>query len=115
LKDYKISSKEDHQHKAVDRNKKTQPKLLDINKAHRKVCHISERVLKIRAQRDNLVLSGEFQPCSACFLYKATQIPVKKDTLMKATYAGEQIQFYVSGSFPPTMGGHIYWVMFKYQ
>jgi hypothetical protein len=77
--------------------------------------HISERMFKITAQRDNLVLTGKLQPCSACLLYKASQRPVKKDTLMKATYAGERIHMDVSGPFPPTLGGHRYWVMFKDQ
>jgi hypothetical protein len=64
---------------------------MDINEAHPKFGHISERILKITAQRDNLVSTGKLQPCSLCLLYKASQRPVKKDTLMKATYAGEII------------------------
>jgi hypothetical protein len=72
-------------------------------------------MLKIAAQRDNLVLTGKLQPCSACFLYKATQRPFKKDPLMKATYAGEQIHMDVSGPFPLTIGVHGYRVMFNNQ
>jgi hypothetical protein len=34
---------------------------------------------------------------------------------MKDTYPGERIHLDVSGTFPPTLGGHIYWVMVKYQ
>jgi hypothetical protein len=85
--------------------KKLQPKLMDINEAHQKFGHISETMLKITAQRDNLVLTGKLQPCTS-------QRPVKKDTLM-ASYAGERIHMDVSGPFPPTLGGHRYWVMLK--
>jgi hypothetical protein len=69
---------------------------MDINKAHHKFGHISERMLKITAQRDNLLMTGRLQAGSACVLYKATQIPVKKGTLMKAKYAGERIHMDVS-------------------
>jgi hypothetical protein len=34
---------------------------------------------------------------------------------MKATYTGERIHMDVSGPFPPTLGGHRHWVMFKDQ
>jgi hypothetical protein len=85
---------------------------MDINEAHQKFGHIRERMLKITAQRDNLVLIGKVQPCSACLLYKASQRPVKKDTLLKATYPGERIHMDVSGQFPPALGGHRYWVIF---
>jgi hypothetical protein len=64
---------------------------MDINEAHQKFGNISERMPKITAQRDNFVLTGKLQRCSACLLYKASQRPVKKDTLMKATYTGERI------------------------
>jgi hypothetical protein len=60
LKDYKASTKEDQQQTAVDKNKKIQPKLMDINEAHQKFGHISERMLKITVQRDNLVFSTLF-------------------------------------------------------
>jgi hypothetical protein len=49
-------------------------------------------MLKIIAQRDNLMLTGKLQPCSACLLYKASQRPVKKDTLMKATHYTRQVK-----------------------
>jgi hypothetical protein len=88
---------------------------MDINEALQKFGHISERMMKITAQRDNLVLTGKLQPCSACLLYKGSQRPVKKDNLMKATYKGERIHMYVAGPFPPTLGGHRYWMMFNDQ
>jgi hypothetical protein len=34
---------------------------------------------------------------------------------MKTTYIGERIHMDVSGPFPPTLGGHRYWAMFKDQ
>jgi Integrase core domain len=34
---------------------------------------------------------------------------------MKTYYTGERIHMDVSGPFPPTLGGHRYWVMFKDQ
>ena len=90
-------------------------KYMDINKAHQKCGHISQRMLQITAKRDNIVLTGKLQPCSACLLCKETQIPVKKETDMKATYSGERIHMDVSGPFPTTLGVHRYWVMFKDQ
>jgi hypothetical protein len=115
LKDYEVSAKEDSTPTSQKSTQRVRPKLMDFNEAHQKFGHISERMLKITAQRDNLVLTGKLLTCSACLLYKASQRPVKKDTLLKATYAGERIHMDVSGSFPPTVGGHRYWVMFKDQ
>jgi hypothetical protein len=70
---------------------------MDINEAHQKFGHISERMLKITVQRDNLVLTGKLQSCSACLLYKAS----KKDSLMKATYAGERTPHGCVRTIPP--------------
>jgi hypothetical protein len=88
---------------------------LDINEAHQKFGHMSERMLQLTAKRNNIVLTGKIQPCPACLLYKATQRPVKKTTLMKAANPGERKHMDVSGPFPNTLGGHKYWVMFKDQ
>jgi hypothetical protein len=100
-------------------NDKEKPKVkriyLDINEAHQKFGHMSERMLQLTAKRDNIILTGKLQPCPACLLKKATQRPVKKSTLMKATYPGETIHMDVSGPFPNTLGGHLYWVMLKDQ
>jgi transposase InsO family protein len=82
---------------------------LDINEAHQKLGHMSERLLQLTAMQDNIVLTGKLQPCSACLLYIATRRPVKKTTLMKAIYMD------ASGPFPNTLGGHKYWVMFNDQ
>jgi hypothetical protein len=115
LKEYKVSTKEDSTSQPKNATRRIQPKLMDINEAHQNFGHISERMLKITAQRDNWVLTGMLQPCSACLLYKASQRPVKKDTLMKATYPDERIHMDVSGPFPHTLGEHKYWVMFRDQ
>jgi hypothetical protein len=88
---------------------------LDINEAHQKFGHMSEKMLQLTAKRYNIVLKGKLQLCPACLLYKATHRQVKKTTLMKATYPGERIHMDVSGPFPNTLGGHKYWVMFKDQ
>jgi hypothetical protein len=88
LQDYKSKST----HKATTNKKfqqkvhdKDKPKVkriyLDINEAHQKFGHMSERMLQLTAKRDNIVLTGKLQPCPACLLYKATQRPVKKTTL----------------------------------
>jgi hypothetical protein len=53
---------------------------LDINEAHQKFGHMSERMLQLTAKRDNIVITGKLQTCPACLLYKATQVPVKKTT-----------------------------------
>jgi hypothetical protein len=88
---------------------------LDINEPHQKFGHMSERMLQLTAKRDNIVLTGKLQPCPACLMYKEPQRPVKKTTLMKATYPGERIHMDVSGPIPNTLGEHKYWVMFKDQ
>jgi hypothetical protein len=88
---------------------------LDINEVHQKFGHMSERILQLTAKQDSIVLTGKLQPCPACLLSKATQRPVKKTTLMKATYPGERIHMDVSVPFPNTLGGHKYWVMIKNQ
>jgi CRISPR/Cas system CSM-associated protein Csm2 small subunit len=56
---------------------------LDIIEAHQKFGQMSERMLQLTAKRDNIVLTGKIQPFPACQLYKATQRPDKKTTLMK--------------------------------
>jgi hypothetical protein len=38
---------------------------LDINESHQKFGHMSERMLKLTATRDNIVLTGKLQPCPA--------------------------------------------------
>ena len=121
LTDYKSKTKNNKQHKnsgtkePIKTEPKDRPKYMEINEAHQKFGHISERMLQVTAKRDNIVVTGKLQPCSACLLYKATQRPVKKETDMKATYPGERIHMDVSGPFPTTLGGHRYWVMFKDQ
>ena len=97
------------------REPKERSKYMDINEAHQKFGHISERMLQVTAKRDKIVLTGKLQPCSECLLYKATQRPVKQETDMKATYPGERIHMDVSGPFPTTLGEHRYWVMFTDQ
>jgi hypothetical protein len=87
---------------------------LDINEAHQKFGHMSERMLQLTAKQDNIALTGKL-PCPACLLCKVTQIPVKKTTLMKANYPGERILMDVSGPFLNTLGGRKYWVIFKDQ
>jgi hypothetical protein len=61
-------------------NKKGQPKVngkekpkvkriyLEINEAHQKFGHMSERLLQLTAKRDNIILTGKLQPCPACLL-----------------------------------------------
>jgi hypothetical protein len=50
-----VSTEEDSTSQAKGTIRKMQPKLMDINEAHQKFGHISERRLKITAQRDNLL------------------------------------------------------------
>jgi hypothetical protein len=88
---------------------------LDINETHQKFGHMSERMLQLTAKWDSIVLTSKLQPCSACLLYKATQRPVRKTPLMKASYPGERIHMGVSGPFTNTLVGHKYWVMIKDQ
>jgi hypothetical protein len=76
-----VSTKDDSTSQPKGINRKVLPKLMDINEAQQKFGHISERMLKITTQRDNLVLTGKLKPCSAYLLYKASQRLVKKDTL----------------------------------
>jgi hypothetical protein len=39
--------------------------------------------------------------------------PVKKHTMLKATYPGEIVHMDVSGPFPITLGCRRYWIMYK--
>jgi hypothetical protein len=50
LKDYKVSAKEDSTLIPQKTTKKTRHKLMDIDEAHQKFGHISERMLQITAQ-----------------------------------------------------------------
>jgi hypothetical protein len=113
---HKVTNNKKVQKKVYNKEKSKVKRIyLDINEAHQKFGHMSERMLQLTAKRDNIVLTGKLQPRPACLLYKATQRPVKKTTLMKASYPGERIHMDVSCSFPNTLGGHNYWVMFKDQ
>jgi hypothetical protein len=113
---YKATTNKKAQQKIHNKDKpKVKSIYLDINEAHQMFGHMSEMMLQLTAKRDNIVLTGKLQPCPAFLLYKATQRPVKKTTLLKATYPGEGIHMDVSGPSSNTLGGHKYWVMFKYQ
>jgi hypothetical protein len=50
LEDYKVSAKEDSTPTSQKSTQRVQPRLMDINEAHQKFGHISERMLKITAQ-----------------------------------------------------------------
>jgi hypothetical protein len=54
-----VSNKEDKKQQTDVKAKKVRPKIMNINKAHQKLGHISERMLKVNAQRDNWVLTGK--------------------------------------------------------
>jgi hypothetical protein len=87
----------------------------DVNEAHPKSGHMSEKNLQLTARRDNFVLAGRYNLVQHVYYIRQLRDQSRRQTLMKANYPGERIHMDVAGPFPNTLGGHRYWVMFKDQ
>ena len=73
LKDYKAPTTEEHV-KSV----KVRPKLMDINEAHQKFGHISEKMLKLTAQRDNYCVDWETTTMLCLLTLQSNTAPSKE-------------------------------------
>lgn len=83
--------------------KQNNPKLININEAHRKFGHCNPSEMKALAKVLNLNLTGKLDPwCPACLIAKSQQNRTKKQTVnSKPVQPGELLAFDLTGKFPP--------------
>jgi hypothetical protein len=61
------------------------PISMDINEAHEKLAHATERIVRATMNSMNVKLKGELSACDGCFQAKAKAKATKKQTNLLAT------------------------------
>ena len=86
-------------------NEISKRKEIDINEAHEKFGHLSEKLIRKTARRLGFGLKGTMCRCEACALSSAQHKPVRKLTTIRATRPGERLYVDAAGPYTRAMGG----------
>jgi gag-polypeptide of LTR copia-type/Zinc knuckle len=85
---------------------------MDINEAHRKFGHATEKVVRTILQGLNITPIGKMSVCDGCARAKATQKRTNKVTTVAANNPGERLYMDTSGPYTETVAGSRYWFKF---
>ena len=89
--------------------KKQKRELININEAHRKFGHATEKVVRKMLQALKIIPVGKMLVCDGCARAKATQKRTNKVTTEVAEKPGERIYMDTSGPYSETVMGSRYW------
>ena len=92
--------------------KKQKRELMNINEAHRKFGHATEKVVRKMLQALKIIPVGKMLVCDGCARAKATQKRTNKVTTVVAEKPGERIYMDTSGPYSETVMGSRYWYKF---
>ena len=92
-----------HQIRAVQKG-------IDINIAHDKFGHISDKYIKKTLNGLGIGVTGTPSKCESCELSKAKHKVVKKATLVRAKIPGERLFVDTAGPYSKAINGTRYWV-----
>ena len=92
--------------------KKQKRELMNINEAHRKFGHATEKVVRKMLQALKIIPVGKMLVCDGCARAKATQKRTNKVTTVVAEKPGEKIYMDTSGPYSETVMGSRYWYKF---
>jgi len=81
---------------------------MDINKAHHKMAHMGEDIIRKTMAQYGIKLTGKLEPCNACLHAKARAKNMKKTTECVATTAGKCLYLDTMGPFEPSISGTRY-------
>ncbi|KAI2500189.1 PIF1-like helicase [Fragilaria crotonensis] len=82
---------------------------MDINEAHRKFGHATEKVVRSLLKTLGIKPTGEWAVCDGCARAKATQKRTNKITTTEAEERGERLYMDTSGPYNETVAGSRYW------
>jgi hypothetical protein len=83
---------------------------MDINEAHAKYGHISEKALRATMQLVEVKPTGKLRSCDGCAMAKAKATKVSKISTTRATIAGERLFVDISGPYKKSIVGSNYWI-----
>jgi hypothetical protein len=89
--------------------KKKKRKEMDINEAHRKFGHATEKVVREMLKTLDIEPVGQIKTCDGCSRAKATQKRTKKVTTVTADKPAERLFMDTSGPYSETAAGNRYW------
>ncbi|KAI2497955.1 PIF1-like helicase [Fragilaria crotonensis] len=89
--------------------KKKMRKEMDINEAHRKFGHATEKVVREMLKTLDIEPVGQIKTCDGCSRAKATQKRTKKVTTVTADKPAERLFMDTSGPYSETAAGNRYW------
>ena len=92
--------------------KRERKEIMDINEAHKKFGHASEKVVRKALMAQGITPAGKMSVCDGCARAKATQKRTNKVTKVAADKAGERLFMDTSGPYTETVGGSRYWFKF---
>ena len=87
-------------------------KVVDINHLHVSLAHAHASVLQATARHHGFRLSGEPVSCSVCSMAKGNRAPTAHCMTVRAKRPMELVHIKAAGSFPASLGGSRYVVMF---
>ena len=88
---------------------KKRQETMDINEAHRKFGHATEKVVRSLLKSQSIKPTGEWSVCDGCARAKATQKRTNKITATEAEERGERLFMDTSGPYNETVAGSRYW------
>ena len=92
--------------------KKERKQYMDINEAHQKFGHATERVVREVLKALKIIPTGKMSVCDGCARAKATQKRTNKITKVTADKPGERLYMDTSGPYSETVMGSRYWFKF---
>ena len=98
--------------KDEEMEKKERKQYMDINEAHQKFGHATERVVRETLKTLEIIPTGKMSVCDGCARAKATQKRTNKTTKVTADNAGERLYMDTSGPYSETVMGSRYWFKF---
>ena len=91
---------------------KIEKKVIDINHFHVSLDHAHSTASKATALQHGIQLVGELAPCSGCPMAKGIRAPTPHHTTSRAAAPLDMVHIDTAGSFPKSLGGSRYVVMF---
>ena len=104
-----VYNSEDTSKRGEETIEKRRQEAMDINEAHRKFGHATEKVVRSLLKSQGIKPTGDWAVCDGCARAKATQKRTNKITTTEAEERGERLYMDTSGPYNETVAGSRYW------